>query len=45
MAVVADVKNSMTIARKEIGPVLCVLAYQNEDDAVLPGRTAVPLIE
>jgi aldehyde dehydrogenase (NAD+) len=31
----ADVKNSMTIAREEIfGPVLCILPYENEDDAV-----------
>lgn len=27
----------MTIAREEIGPVLCVLAYEDEDDAVRPG--------
>jgi aldehyde dehydrogenase (NAD+) len=33
--VFADVVNSMTIAREEIfGPVLCVLAYDDEDDAV-----------
>ena len=33
--VFADVKNSMTIAREEIfGPVLCILPYENEDDAV-----------
>jgi aldehyde dehydrogenase (NAD+) len=31
----ADVQNNMTIAREEIfGPVLCILAYENEDDAV-----------
>lgn len=30
-----DVKNDMTIAREEIfGPVLCVIAYENEEDAV-----------
>jgi aldehyde dehydrogenase (NAD+) len=33
--VFADVKNDMTIAREEIfGPVLCVIPYENEDDAV-----------
>jgi acyl-CoA reductase-like NAD-dependent aldehyde dehydrogenase len=33
--VFADVKNSMTIAQEEIfGPVLCVIAYEDEDDAV-----------
>jgi aldehyde dehydrogenase (NAD+) len=33
--VFADVRNDMTIAREEIfGPVLCILAYENEDDAV-----------
>jgi aldehyde dehydrogenase (NAD+) len=33
--VFADVTNSMTIAREEIfGPVLCVIAYDDEDDAV-----------
>jgi aldehyde dehydrogenase (NAD+) len=33
--VFADVKNTMTIAREEIfGPVLCILPYENEDDAV-----------
>jgi aldehyde dehydrogenase (NAD+) len=31
----ADVRNHMTIAREEIfGPVLCVLPYRDEDDAV-----------
>jgi aldehyde dehydrogenase (NAD+) len=36
--VFADVRNDMTIAREEIfGPVLCILAYEDEDDAV---RTA-----
>jgi aldehyde dehydrogenase (NAD+) len=31
----ADVKNDMTIAREEIfGPVLCILPYDSEDDAV-----------
>jgi aldehyde dehydrogenase (NAD+) len=33
--VFADVKNDMTIAREEIfGPVLCILAYEDDDDAV-----------
>jgi aldehyde dehydrogenase (NAD+) len=33
--VFADVRNDMTIARDEIfGPVLCLIAYENEDDAV-----------
>jgi acyl-CoA reductase-like NAD-dependent aldehyde dehydrogenase len=33
--VFADVTNSMAIAREEIfGPVLCVIAYDDEDDAV-----------
>jgi aldehyde dehydrogenase (NAD+) len=33
--VFADVRNDMTIAREEIfGPVLCILPYENEDDAV-----------
>jgi aldehyde dehydrogenase (NAD+) len=33
--VFADVHNNMTIAREEIfGPVLCIISYQNEDDAV-----------
>ena len=33
--VFADVRNAMTIAREEIfGPVLCILPYENEDDAV-----------
>ncbi len=33
--VFADVRNDMTIAREEIfGPVLSILAYENEDDAV-----------
>ncbi len=31
----ADVRNDMTIAREEIfGPVLCIIPYENEDDAV-----------
>jgi aldehyde dehydrogenase (NAD+) len=31
----ADVTNSMTISREEIfGPVLCILPYENDDDAV-----------
>jgi aldehyde dehydrogenase (NAD+) len=31
----SDVRNEMTIAREEIfGPVLCILPYQTEDDAV-----------
>ena len=30
-----DVDNSMTIAREEIfGPVLCLIAYDDDDDAV-----------
>ncbi len=33
--VFADVSNDMTIARKEVfGPVLCLLGYEDEDDAV-----------
>jgi aldehyde dehydrogenase (NAD+) len=33
--VFADVRNDMTIAREEIfGPVLCILPYENEEDAV-----------
>ncbi len=33
--VFADVRNDMTIAREEIfGPVLCILPYEDEDDAV-----------
>ncbi len=33
--VFADVRNDMTIAREEIfGPVLCLIPYQNEDEAV-----------
>jgi aldehyde dehydrogenase (NAD+) len=33
--VFADVRNDMTIAREEIfGPVLCIVPYENEDDAV-----------
>jgi len=33
--VFADVRNDMTIAREEIfGPVLCIIPYQDEDDAV-----------
>jgi aldehyde dehydrogenase (NAD+) len=31
----AEVRNDMTIAREEIfGPVLCIIPYENEDDAV-----------
>jgi aldehyde dehydrogenase (NAD+) len=31
----ADVRNDMTIAREEIfGPVLCIIPYETEDDAV-----------
>ena len=31
----ADVRNDMTIAREEIfGPVLCILAYEDEEDAI-----------
>jgi aldehyde dehydrogenase (NAD+) len=31
----ADVSNEMTIAREEIfGPVLCIIPYENEDDAI-----------
>ena len=31
----ADVDNSMTIAQEEIfGPVLCMIAYEDDDDAV-----------
>jgi aldehyde dehydrogenase (NAD+) len=31
----ADVRNDMTIAREEIfGPVLCIIPYENEDDAL-----------
>ena len=31
----ADVTNDMTIAREEIfGPVLCIIPYETEDDAV-----------
>jgi aldehyde dehydrogenase (NAD+) len=33
--VFADARNDMTIAREEIfGPVLCIIPYENEDDAV-----------
>jgi len=33
--VFANVRNDMTIAREEIfGPVLCIIPYENEDDAV-----------
>ncbi|MDX2274389.1 MAG: aldehyde dehydrogenase family protein [Hyphomonadaceae bacterium] len=33
--VFADVKNDMTIAREEIfGPVLCIIPYENEEEAV-----------
>ena len=33
--VFANVSNDMTIAREEIfGPVLCIIAYQDEDDAI-----------
>jgi aldehyde dehydrogenase (NAD+) len=33
--VFADVRNDMTIAREEIfGPVLCIIAYEDDDDAV-----------
>jgi aldehyde dehydrogenase (NAD+) len=33
--VFADVRNDMTIAREEIfGPVLCIIPYENEDDAL-----------
>lgn len=33
--VFADVRNDMTIAREEIfGPVLCIIAYENEEDAI-----------
>jgi len=33
--VFADVRNEMTIAREEIfGPVLCIIPYEDEDDAV-----------
>ena len=33
--VFTDVRNDMTIAREEIfGPVLCIIPYENEDDAV-----------
>jgi aldehyde dehydrogenase (NAD+) len=33
--VFANVRNDMTIAREEIfGPVLCIISYENEDDAV-----------
>ena len=33
--VFADVKNDMTIAREEIfGPVLCIIPYDDEDDAI-----------
>jgi aldehyde dehydrogenase (NAD+) len=33
--VFANVRNDMTVAREEIfGPVLCILPYENEDDAI-----------
>ena len=33
--VFADVRNGMTIAREEIfGPVLCIIPYENEEDAI-----------
>jgi aldehyde dehydrogenase (NAD+) len=33
--VFAEVRNDMTIAREEIfGPVLCIIPYENEDDAI-----------
>jgi aldehyde dehydrogenase (NAD+) len=33
--VFADVRNDMTIAREEIfGPVLCIIPYENDEDAV-----------
>ena len=33
--VFADVQKDMTVAREEIfGPVLCIIAYENEDDAI-----------
>jgi aldehyde dehydrogenase (NAD+) len=33
--VFADVRNDMTIAREEVfGPVLCIIPYENDDDAV-----------
>ena len=33
--VFADVRNDMTIAREEIfGPVLCIIPYENEDEAI-----------
>ena len=33
--VFADVRNEMTVAREEIfGPVLCIIPYENEEDAV-----------
>ena len=33
--VFADVRNNMTIAREEIfGPVLCIIPYENEDEAI-----------
>jgi aldehyde dehydrogenase (NAD+) len=33
--VFVNVKNDMTIAREEIfGPVLCVIAYDSEDEAI-----------
>ena len=35
LTVFADVRNDMAIAREEIfGPVLCIIAYEDEDDAV-----------
>jgi len=33
--ILADVDNSMRVAREEIfGPVLCLIPYEDEDDAV-----------
>ncbi len=40
--VFANVTNDMTIAREEIfGPVLCILPYDNEDDAVAQANASV----
>src|ERR1700689_4860666 len=37
--VFADVRNNMTIAREEIfGPVLCIIPYENEEDAIRMGN-------
>jgi Aldehyde dehydrogenase family len=39
VTVFADVRNHTAIARKEIfGPVLCIIAYEDEDDAVQMGN-------